>query len=31
MEWATPSRHDASYTHRIINLFDGKIVDKITL
>ena len=27
----THSRHDASYTHRIINLFDGKIVDKITL
>ena len=27
----THSRHDASCTHRIINLFDGKIVDKITL
>lgn len=24
----THSRHDASYTHRIINLFDGKIVEK---
>lgn len=24
----THSRHDASYTHRIINLFDGKIVGK---
>ena len=27
----THSRHDASYTHRVINLFDGKIVDKINL
>lgn len=27
----THSRHDASYTHRIINLFDGKIVEKTLL
>ena len=27
----THSRHDASDTHRVINLFDGKIVDKINL
>lgn len=25
----THSKHDASYTHRIINLFDGKIVDSL--
>lgn len=24
----THSQHDASYTHRVINLFDGKIVDR---
>lgn len=27
----THSQHDAAYTHRIINLFDGKIVDKTQL
>lgn len=27
----THSKHDAAYTHRIINLFDGKIVDKAEL
>lgn len=27
----THSQHDAAYTHRIINLFDGKIVDKAEL
>lgn len=27
----THSRHDAAYTHRIINLFDGKIVEKTLL
>lgn len=27
----THSRHDAAYTHRVINLFDGKIVEKTQL
>lgn len=27
----THSQHDAAYTHRVINLFDGKIVDKTEL
>lgn len=27
----THSQHDAAYTHRLINLFDGKIVDKTQL
>lgn len=27
----THSKHDASYTHRVINLFDGKIVEKAEL
>ncbi len=27
----THSQHDAAYTHRIINLFDGKIVEKTQL
>ncbi len=27
----THSQHDAAYTHRVINLFDGKIVEKTTL
>lgn len=27
----THSQHDAAYTHRIINLFDGKVVDKAEL
>lgn len=27
----THSQHDAAYTHRVINLFDGKIVDKAQL
>lgn len=25
----THSKHDATYTHRVINLFDGKIVDSV--
>lgn len=25
----THSRHDASYAHRIINLFDGQIVTEV--
>ncbi|MDE7350995.1 MAG: ABC transporter ATP-binding protein [Muribaculaceae bacterium] len=27
----THSRHDAAYTHRVINLFDGKVVEKTQL
>ncbi len=27
----THSRHDAAYTNRVINLFDGKIVDNMDL
>ena len=27
----THSRNDAAYTHRVINLFDGKIVEKTRL
>ena len=27
----THSQHDAAYTHRVVNLFDGKIVEKTQL
>ncbi|MDE6787351.1 MAG: ABC transporter ATP-binding protein, partial [Muribaculaceae bacterium] len=27
----THSQHDAAFTHRVINLFDGKVVEKTQL